>query len=75
MNISSVLVSPCSEEGIHGAGPTDGHSEGGTAAVAAAVVPSRGCRALHMIMLEPGRARGEHGASTGRARGESSYRI
>ena len=65
MNISSVLVSPCSEEGLHGAGPTDGHSEGGTAvaaaAAAAAAVPSRGGRALHTIMLEPGRARGEHG--------------
>ena len=73
MNISSVLVSPCSEEGLHGAGPTDGHSEGSTAAAAAAV-PSRGGRALHTIMLEPGRTRGEHGvgrAAVGHIQGSS----
>eukprot|EP00964_Phaeocystis_antarctica_P143803 scaffold109408_cov72-Phaeocystis_antarctica.AAC.7 len=63
MNISSVFVSPCSDPGIHAAGPTDGHSEGGTAAAAAAGVPSCRGRALHTIMLEPDRARGEHGIS------------
>ena len=57
MNISSVLVSPCNARGTHGAAPIDGHSEGGTAAAAA--VPSSGDRALHTIMLEPGRARDE----------------
>ena len=75
MNISSVLVSPCSERGTHGAAPTDGHSEGGTAAAAAAAaaVPSSGGRALHTIMLEPGRARGGrgHGRSQGESRDES----
>ena len=63
MNISSVFVSPCSDPGIHAAGPTAGHSEGGTAAAAAAGVPSCRGRALHTIMLEPDRARGEHGIS------------